>query len=89
MNTLIWAVSTSVNVTIKEKQHAVIGSLLLVVFLINNFFLLLVSMVPKTSFGMLCMSLRQIVNRTTKEVWKSYCRNFTVLVWGWGWVCVD
>lgn len=58
MNTLMWAVSASVNVTTKEKQPAVIVSLSLVVFLKNRFFLL-VSMVPKTSFGILCMSLRQ------------------------------
>lgn len=50
---VVWAVSTSVCVIVKEKQLAVIGSLLLVLFLTNTFFLL-VSVVPKTSSGILC-----------------------------------
>lgn len=64
---VVGAVPTSLSVTVKGKQLAVIGGLLLMLLLINTFFLL-VSRVPKTSSGVLSKSFKtKAVDRTSNK----------------------
>lgn len=74
----------AVSVTVKEKQLAVIGSLLLVLFLINTIFVL-VSRVPKTSSGILSMSLRQkLLIELLTRMFRNPIIDISVLVFLWG-----